>query len=197
MHDYLFGHHEKRLLIQLRIPLTTFRHEFAVYKVTTFPVPVTGRPTYKTFLSNFPRYFVASSHSDFYFTMRNIDNSRQAGLLYLTHNGLSLSSFTTGATCLSAIFRNNVTQIRDLCSFTLHENPLEPQVHFLSNSRIPLINVSQITLNCSTGDRTFLGCTQCVRNIKCNCQVKLFTPNSSQPARVWPPSCQHAKMKLI
>jgi len=194
LHGYLFGRHGKRLLIQTQIPVTTFHHEFTVYKVTNFPVPVTGRPTHITFLPNLRRYFVTSRYSDFYFTIQNNDNKRHPRLLYLTDSGTSFSSLSTGATCVSALYRNNITQTRELCPFTLQEDPLEPQVHFLSNSRILRTNVSEITLNCGTSDRTFHGCTQCVREIPCNFEVKLFPPNSSQPSRIWLPklsSCRN------
>jgi len=62
MHDYLFGRHGKRFLIQIQIPITTFHHEFTVFKVTSFPISVTGRTSHSrpTSLFNLPRYFVAS-----------------------------------------------------------------------------------------------------------------------------------------
>jgi len=46
MHNFRFGRDDKRLLIQLQFPLTTFNHNFLVFEVTSFPVPVTGRTTH-------------------------------------------------------------------------------------------------------------------------------------------------------
>ena len=46
MHNFRFGRDDKRLLIQLQFPLTTFNHDFLVFEVTSFPVPVTGRTTH-------------------------------------------------------------------------------------------------------------------------------------------------------
>ena len=183
LHDYFFGRHSMRLLIQIQIPLTAFQHDFTVYEVIKFPVPVTGRPTYNTFLPNLPRYFVTSRHSDFYFTLENDDTKRHPKLLYLTDSRISFNSFNTGATYLSALFRNNITQVRELCSFQLQEIPLEPKIHFLSNSRILLTTVSEIAIKCGTKDSIFQGCTQCIRN----CQVTILAPNSSVASRTWPP----------
>jgi len=36
MHDFLFGRHGRRLLIQIHIPITTIQEEFTVYRVNTF-----------------------------------------------------------------------------------------------------------------------------------------------------------------
>jgi len=174
-------------LIQIQIPLTTFRHDFTVYEVIKFPVPVTGHPTYNTFLLNLPRYFVTSRHNNFYFTLENDDIKRNPKLLYLTDSRISFNSFNTGATCLSALFRNYIMQVREICSFQLQEVPPELQIHFLSNSRILLTNVSEMAIKCGTKDSIFQGCTQCIRDLACNCQVTILAPNSSVPSRSCPP----------
>jgi len=67
LHDFLFARHGKRLLIQVQIPITTFQHEFTVYKVTSFHVPVTGRISHSTSLSDLPSFFVTSRHNHYYF----------------------------------------------------------------------------------------------------------------------------------
>jgi len=82
LHDYLFARHAMRLLIQIQIPITTFQQEFTVYEVINYPVPVTGRPTYKAFLPTLPRYFVNNKYSDFYFALQTDDNKRHPKLLY-------------------------------------------------------------------------------------------------------------------
>jgi len=81
---------------------------------------------------------------------------------------------------------NNATQVHKLCSFTLRKNPLEPAVHFLSNSRILLTNVSSLTLTCRSRDTILTGCLNCMRNVPCNCTIKLFLQNSSLPNFFWP-----------
>jgi len=72
MHDFLFGRHGRHLLIQIqiRIPVTTFYHEFTAYKVSTFPVLVTGRSSHSTSLLDGPNYFVTSRQSPFHFDMQ-------------------------------------------------------------------------------------------------------------------------------
>ena len=124
LREYFFGRYAMRLLIQIQIPLTTFQHEFTVYEVINYPVPVTGRPTYKTFL---PPYCVILSPAYttifFYFTLQNDDTKRHPKLLYLTDSRISFNPFITGAKCLSALYLNNMTQVHELCSFQQQEAP--------------------------------------------------------------------------
>jgi len=148
MHNFRFGRHNKCLLIQLQVPLTTFNYDFLVFKVTSFPVPVTGRTTHSTWLLNLPHYFVTSRHSLYYFTMDHDDSTRHPRLLYFPDSNTVFKSFNTASSCISALFRNNNTQILQLCSFSLHEQSLEPNVLFLENGRILLTNISEMTLDC-------------------------------------------------
>jgi len=73
--------------------------------------------------------------------MQHDDNSRHPKLLYLTESYIVLRSYQIGATCVSALLQNNVSQIRDLCSFSLQEHILEPKIHFLPNNQILLTNI--------------------------------------------------------
>ena len=140
MHDFLFGRHGRRLLVQIHIPIATIQEEFTVYKVNTFPVLVMGRTSHSTSILNLPSYFVTSAHSPFYFMIDHDDDTRHPELLYLLDNNVIFRSFATSATCVSALFRDTMAQIHNLCSFSLQETELEPAVHFLSNGKILLTN---------------------------------------------------------
>ena len=76
--------------------------------------------------------------------------------------------------------------MHELCSFTLQKNQLEPVVHFLSKSRILLTNMSSLVLSCRSQDTILPGCLNCMRDVPCNCTVKLFLQNSSLPNFFWP-----------
>ena len=186
MHNFLFARHGKHLLISLQIPLSNFLTDFTVYRVNSFQVPVTGQSTHNTLVTSLPAYFVTNHHLDFYFYMEKDDITRHPKLLYMTDNKVPFRSFHTAATCVSALFMNNVTQVHKLCSFSLEENPLLPTVHFLSNSRILLTNVSSLVLTCRSQDTILTGCLNCMRDVPCNCTVKLFLQNSSLPSFFWP-----------
>jgi len=89
-----------------------------------------------------------------------------------------LSSFAAFATCASALFRDTMAQIRNLCFFPLKETQLEPAIHFLSNGKILLTNISQL-------NRFLDGYLKCIRVVPCNCKVEMFLDNSTLPSRYW------------
>ena len=186
IHNFLFARHGKHLLISLQIPLSNFLTDFTVYRVNSFHEPVTGQSTHNTLVTGLPAYFVTNHHLDFYFCMEKDDITRHPKLLYTTDNRVAFCSFHTAASCVSALFMNNVTQVHKLCSFTLQENELQPSVQFLSNLRILLTNVSSLVLTCGSQDTILTGCLICMRDVPCNCSVKLFLQNSSLPNFFWP-----------
>ena len=187
MHNFLLARHGKHLLINLQIPVSTFRTEFTVYRVNSFQAPVAGQNKHNIVVTGLPAYFVTNDRLDFYFYMENDQATRHPKLLYITENRVSFRSFHTASSCVSALFMNDVTQVHNLCSFTLQENPLQPAVHFLSNSRILLTNVSSLLLTCGSQDKNLTGCLICTRQVLCNCCVKLFLQNSTVPNFFWPP----------
>ena len=42
--------------------------------------------------------------------------------------------FRFGTSCVSALFNNNLTQIRQLCSFVLEEKPQQPSIRSLQDA---------------------------------------------------------------
>jgi len=119
--------------------------------------------------------------------MDHDDDTRHPELLYLLDNNVVFRSFATSPTCVSALFKDAVAQIHNLCSFSLQEAEFEPAVHFLSNGKILLTNVSQLTLNCCGEERVLDGCIHCIRLVPCNCKVAIFLGNSTLPSRFWLP----------
>ena len=189
-----FGRHDKHLLIHLQIPVTTFDYKFQIFKVTTFPVFVTGRTSHATTVLNLPRYFVTSQHGTHFFTLNEDDTSIHPALLYIMGKDIVFKDILSGASCVSALFINNLTQIRELCSFVLEEKPLPPSILSLQNGKILMTNISTYSLDCNLTKTRIVGCTQCVRQVPCNCGIKLSSENPLQPRSFWLPrryDCPH------
>jgi len=89
--------------------------------------------------------FVTNDHVDFYFCVEKDRAARHTKLLYITDNRVSFRSFHTASSCVSALFMNSVNQVLNLCSFALHENHLQPAVHFRS---IPVYYLQVFHLYC-------------------------------------------------
>ena len=86
MRNFRFGRHHNRLLILLQVPLTTFRHQFQVYKVTTLPVHVTGQDSHITELRDKPSYDAVSCDGQQYFTLDHDDDTTHPALLFSPTN---------------------------------------------------------------------------------------------------------------
>jgi len=90
------------------------------------------------------------------------DTSIHPTLLYVMDKDIVFKDVLSGASCVGALFINNLTQIRELCSFVLEEKPLPPSILSLQNGRIPLTNISTYTLDCNLTKTQIVGYTQCV-----------------------------------
>ena len=51
---FQFGRHDRHLLIHLQIPVSAFAYKFQIFKVTSFPVTVTGRTSHTTIVADLP-----------------------------------------------------------------------------------------------------------------------------------------------
>jgi len=111
MRNFHFGRHHNHLLILLRVPLTTFRHKFQLYKVTTFPVHVTGQDSHITELHDIPSYYAVSRDGQQYFTLNRDGDTIHPPLLFLTDNQIAFHNLDTGSSCISALFQNDIGKI--------------------------------------------------------------------------------------
>ena len=196
MKNFHFVRHDKHLLIHLSVPITALNHEFLVFRVSTIPVPVTGQISHTTFVSDLPQYLVTSRHSSYYFTMDHDDSSNHHALLYTSGKDIVFKHFTSAPSCISALFQNDIIQARRLCTFVLREKSLEPHISFLDDGKILLSNITALALDCRPNSThiTLPGCVLCLRQLPCNCGLKIFSPNSSDPSFFWLPrlaTCSH------
>jgi len=152
-----------------------------VYRVDSFQVPVAGQNEHSTLVTGLPAYFVTNDRLNFYFyrPMENDQATAHPKLLYIADNRFFFVHFTELVFLL--LFMNDVTRVHNLFFFALHQNFLQPAVHFLFNSRILLTNVSSLLLTCGSQDKNLTRCLICMLQIPCNCRVKLFLQNSSLP----------------
>ena len=120
MRNFRFGRHDNHLLILLRVPITLFPYQFQIFKVTLFPVYVTGQASHTTFVQNLPPYFVINRNHAQYFTLNEIDDDiTEARLLHIVNKQITLRDVQTSTSCVNALFSNDISQIYQLCAFTL------------------------------------------------------------------------------
>ena len=197
MSNFRFGRHDNHLLILLQAPITIFEHQFQMFKVTSFPVYVTGQTSHTTLVQNLPSYFAVSRDSVSYFTLPRGDDLVHTSLLRITDKQITFRDLNTGASCVSALFQNDVDKVSKLCSFSLHKQSLEPSIFFLTNGDILTTNLSHVTINCNDTKISIPDCTQCVRTLPCHCSVSISTENSSYPNHSGRRKCRAVLIQLM
>ena len=74
MHNFHFGRHNSHLLILLQVPITSFNDQFQIYKVTKFPIFVTGQTSHATILQDLPLYYATNRHNTTILLLSLLDN---------------------------------------------------------------------------------------------------------------------------
>jgi len=192
MRNFRFGRHDNHLLILLRVPITLFAYQFQIFKVTSFPVYVTGQVSDTTSAQNVPTYFAINRQHAQYFTLDDDDvDTTDPRLLRMVNKQIAMRDLETGASCISALFSNDIDQIHQLCAFTLDKQPLNPATLLLRNGDILTTNLSRLSLQCNETRRPLPDCVQLVRTLPCHCSLMLTTRNSSRFQTFWPPRVSH------
>jgi len=147
----------------------------------TLFMSLTGLTTHNTLAVDLPQYFVSSSQLYFYFLMDCDHNSRHAP---------EIAVFYRQWICFSFLLKQPVdvflpcAQTMPLKFATYVHSPymkLTWNTEFIF-SQIPLTNVTfHMTLTCGSHDRILISCLNSIRRVPCNCRVKLFLQNSSEP----------------
>jgi len=90
MHNFHFGRQDNHLLILLQVPITSFDDQFHIFKVTKFPVFVTGQTSHTTLLQDLPLYYATNRQNTRYFTLDRDDDSVNPALLYTINKPIVL-----------------------------------------------------------------------------------------------------------
>jgi len=159
MRNFRFGRHDNHLLILLRVPITLFAYQFQIFKMTSFPVYVTGQISHTTSAQNLLTYFAINHNHAQYFTLDD-DDTTDPRLLHIVNKQIALHDLERGASCISALFSNDVGQIHQLCTFTLSKQPLNPTLLLLRNGDVLTTNLSHLSLQCNDTRRQIPDCVQ-------------------------------------
>jgi len=126
MRNFHFGRHDNHLFILLQVPITSFNDQFQIFKVTRFPVFVTGQTSHTTILQDLLLYYATNHQNPRY--LDQDDDSVNPVLLYMVNKPTAFHDPDASALCVSALFHNDVGRIHQLCSFMLSRQPLVPNI---------------------------------------------------------------------
>jgi len=154
-----------------------------------------GQTSHTTILQDLPLFAATNRQNTRYFTLDQDDDSVNPALLYTINKPIVFHDTDASASCVSALFHNDVGEIHQLCSFTLRRQPLAPNILFLEQGDVLMTNVSHVTVDCNDTQTPMPDCIQCLRTLPCYCSLQVTTGNSSRFQSFWPPRytpCPHS-----
>ena len=119
-HDYVFARHGNRILMQVNFPVTTVQSTMTIYKITSFPFPVSTESPHVTQLTNLPKYFTARQNYPLYIIPEEGLVNRTSAYFDLARDKSAFRSYENSPTCVSSLFLDDLTLIQEYCKFRLH-----------------------------------------------------------------------------
>ena len=164
--------YSSNIYISVKIPVTSYKQPFNLFKIISFPVPVNTSSQHATKLLDTPTYLAVANNQQFYVTLGTDETSSCKGYdtLQCTFNK-ALTPITTPS-CTMGIFMNNKKWVKDFCEFRFVRDYLTSDIVELSHSSVLVYNSFNLDLSCSTKQQVLPGCHFCVLNVPCGCTIK-------------------------
>ena len=169
------------LFITVKFPLVSPVSHLDLYKVYTIPVPFNETSSHSTQLLDLPPYIAFTRDRHFYtFPSANI---WQQGILNAQEYNLPMFPVHE-ETCTTSLFFDNRKAIKENCDFRVKFNVMKPTMTHLNQGQYLVSNISDLFLRCPSGLRQQDGCSFCIINVPCLCDV-------SSDSMYYPPRLNH------
>ena len=157
--DFFWTFRNNSIFITVRLPLLTQDVVMEVYEVILVPVPLNRTSTHVTQLLDVPRY-MAFSADGLYYTAPDVDKWLACGKRP-THKFCQLDTplvQSSTPSCLTAIFKQQLHLVKDLCDFRFLEHTLTASIVNIQPGKFLMSNISHLTMTCQGDARTIAGC---------------------------------------
>ena len=180
-HDYVFVRHGNRILIQVNFPITTVQTAMTIYQLTSFPIPVSTESPHVTQLTNLPKFFIARQNYPLYIIPEDGLVYKTSAFFDLTSDKSAFRSYENSPTCVSSLFLDDLTLIKEYCKFRLHLGAIMPNAYLLTDKLMLLVNITALELTCRNNDKRVVvpGCAACLRTVMCGCSVGVKVGNKT------------------
>jgi len=171
-HDFVLGRAGSDLIIQMHVPVSTQLKQLTLYEVEVFPGAVPGQGGHSTEVVGLPRYFLtAAGRESNYILPTQVD--LRSDIYNVARNRDAFRSFKYSPSCISALFQDDGDLIQTLCQFRIRLQPLKPQIRFLNDVDLLVVNSTDVTVDCGrSGVRSVPPCDMCIHQVGCHCTVK-------------------------
>lgn len=167
---------KSEIWITLKFPVGIASAGSKLYRVDSYPVPVSNGTTDATQITGLPDYVVIQTVQDGmvkYATMTQgqVVECRTKVSELICNFGLKFVDVRKD-TCMSSLIQDNATNIHSFCEFLFYRDHIKPGFTPIADDTLILYEVDKLTLQCANGNvYTETGCTFCLFHIPCSCEV--------------------------
>ena len=188
MHDFVALRHDDDLILHVPVPLGPLPVPLYLYEIHLLPVPTPDTSTHATILTGMPKYIAHHPFSPYYLEFDDKPVVTMSKLLFLDQSNSVLKP-VTAPSCILSILRDNSTDIRQSCQFTVVTNSVKPQVFVLDSRHVLLTNMSHVVLDCPDKARRNVTCqASCRVTVPCRCSLisdSVFLPGRIEKCQPW------------
>lgn len=169
--DHLAIRRGTLIVVTLKIPVTTFFHNLALYKVTVTPKVITDANPHSTLITDLPKYFaVSSDHTSYAFWSDLPAFEIRNSVRFISKVDILIR--TNPHTCIMALFLNDAAAVQDLCPTVLLSQKLSSFVYLTPTALAVENSISNFTLHCrNKPPHVIAACSSCVISIPPQCQL--------------------------
>ena len=168
-------HNEKHLVIVMDIPITidTLRQSSSLYRLTRLPLPAPQDHFYSMFACDLA-YLGYNPDADVLLQLKVGQALTQDDVCLVRHTDLAIID-RTRETCASALIDADLQQIKQLCRYSLHPNPIPRGVVTLAANTFLLTNITQLVTLCpnengaTISQQISLNQIQSIHSFNCHC----------------------------
>ena len=90
-------------------------------------------------------------------------------------------SYENSPTCVSSLFLDDLTLIKEYCKFRLQLGAITPNAYLLTDKLMLLVNITALELTCSDNHKRVVVpcCAACLRTVVCGCSVGVKVGNKT------------------
>lgn len=168
---FMFLRNHSMLYLTVRFPISTHANPLQMFRVISLPVPVNNSLQHATQILDLPEFYAITHYNDHFVSLS------ASQLTTCQHDSTITCSLNLALTpshvktCISALYNNDMKQIKQLCEFRFLENHLTHDIIELNPTSVLVYMSDTLAMDCPDKRLLLPGCQFCVVNLPCKCSL--------------------------
>ena len=180
------------LYVEIPVKLEMMDQTFALYEINSFPVPIDSNSHQATIIMDHIDILAVNTKQNSYFPVSHfvLNEHCQGRTVHRCTTMFVNYDFETSPSCESAIYKNNMEQMKTLCKIGIMEvdSKTNPLIYDLKNSSFLVVNPTRQTIysRCDDYERKTVITNASLVTITMQCFCKLVNEHISTPVYAGP-----------